>query len=50
MTWHNESHDRTWSTPRGTSPRRLQACLQRQLSAGSPPVARPPYPDSRRRL
>nr|WP_310401590.1 hypothetical protein [Nocardia kruczakiae] len=42
MTWHNNCHDRTWSTTRGAPPCRLQACLQCQLSAGSPPVARPP--------
>nr|WP_324195707.1 hypothetical protein [Nocardia elegans] len=42
MTWHNDFHDRTWSTTRGAPPCRLQARLQRQLSAGSPPVARPP--------
>nr|WP_312030891.1 hypothetical protein [Nocardia vermiculata] len=45
LTWHNNLHDRTWSTTRGASPCRLQARLQRQLSAGKPPetqLARPP--------
>nr|WP_324192799.1 hypothetical protein [Nocardia transvalensis] len=48
LTWHNKAHDRTWSAIGGASSRRLQACLQRELSAGLPPVARPLSPGSRR--
>ncbi|XOZ88266.1 hypothetical protein V6679_06995 [Nocardia testacea] len=42
--WHNRPHARIRSTTCGTSPRRLQACLQRLLSARFHPVAqlRPP--------
>ncbi|WNJ61154.1 hypothetical protein RMO66_10895 [Nocardia seriolae] len=44
LTWHNKPHDWTWSTTRGASPCRFQACLQRELSAGEPPVDRPHSP------
>nr|WP_324195772.1 hypothetical protein [Nocardia abscessus] len=39
LTWHNRPHARFRSTTCGTSPRRLQARLQRLLSARFPPVA-----------
>ncbi|MEC3952729.1 hypothetical protein VMT65_06775 [Nocardia sp. CDC153] len=48
MTWHNKPHDWTWSTTRGASPCRLQARLQRELSAGEPPVDRLPFPGIQR--
>nr|WP_324197765.1 hypothetical protein [Nocardia abscessus] len=49
LTWHNRPHARFRSTTCGTSPRRLQARLQRLLSARFPPVAqRARSPDPRR--